>query len=339
MAMVCTRCSTSHEQALHCPTCGNALTYVEPRKRGKSYRDLARGWQHTDFGRFLIGLGLAQGLFYGLHHLVKSVFVAVNGQPLDPASMPLTELVCVQSLQLFGLLVGCVTAGVARPRAVVLGVYIAVANSILSLILRQWPAYALGTFWVYGQPFIQIVVGSFGALLSSLVWKPLTAATLPETPSRMARKLGAKRPPIMKLFAGQLSWFRVALGTLLATAGCLAAQPALKHVLNNSDLLSLDEYMQEVFLMWELKCVALLLGGMLAGYGTANGLKQGLAAGIATGMVMTMALGYRHASLEMVGLSVVLAFMLAVVGGWFGGQLFPPVVARKRLKGMGPATM
>jgi hypothetical protein len=338
MAMVCTRCSTSHEQALHCPTCGNALVYTQAHKRRRSYGELARGWQHTDWGRFIIGVGLAQGLFYGLYHLLKSIFLAVSGEPLNPETMPLTELVCIQSLQLFGLLVGSVTAGVARRQALVLGVYIGVANSILSLLLGQWPAHAFTTYWVYVQPFIQIALGSFAALVSSLIWKPLAMATLPETPSRMAKKLGAKRPRIIKLFAGPISWLRVVLGALLGAAGCFAAKPALTHVLNNTDFLSLDAHMQEVLLLWEVKGLAFILGGLLAGSGTVNGLKQGLVTGIVTAALMNGMVAYERAHIETVGLTILLAFTLPAVGAWFGAQLFPPVTARKRLQGVGPGT-
>ena len=338
MAMFCTRCSTSHEQALHCPTCGNALVYTEARKRRLSYGELARGWQHTDWGRFVIGVGLAQGLFYGLYHLLRSIFQAVNGEALNPETMPLVEVACVQALQLFGLLVGCVTAGVARRQAIVLGVYIGVANSILSLLLGQWPAYAFTTYWVYIQPFIQIVVGSAGALVSSLIWKPLSVATLPETPSRMAKKLGAKRPRLSKVFAGPVSWLRVLLGALLAAGGCYAAKPALYHVLNNTNWLSLDAYSQEAMLLWEVKGLALLLGGFLAGAATANGLKQGLVVGIVTAALMNALLAYQQAHLQTVELTTLLAFVLPLAGAWFGAQVIPPASARRRLQGAGPGT-
>ncbi len=171
----------------------------------------------------MIGVGLAQGLFYGLYQLIKSLYLAVTGEPLNTSTMPLVELACIQSLQLIGLLVGSVIAGVARKQAIVLGVYIGVANSILSLLLGQWPAFAFTNYWAFAQPFIQIVVGSVGALVSSLIWKPLAAATLPETPSQMAKKLGAKRPRLVKWFGGSISWYRVLLGTVLAVAGSLVA--------------------------------------------------------------------------------------------------------------------
>jgi hypothetical protein len=337
MAMFCTRCSATHEQALHCPTCGNVLTYQESRPRKFiGAAELARGWKHTDWGRFFIGVGLAQGLFYGLYHLVKSIYLAVTGEPLHSESMPVVEMVCIQSLQLVGLLAGSVVAGVARRQAMVLGVYVGVANSILSLLLGQWPAYAFTTHWVYGQPFIQIVVGSIGALISSLIWKPLEAATLPETPSRMAKKLGAKRPRIIKAFVGPIAWVRVGTGVLFTIGGCFAAKPAMTWLVDASEGLAVDEFVQQSILVWELKGIIMVLGGILAGFGTPNGIKQGLVAGIVISAVLNVVLAFQHTSLEMVGMSTMLAVCLSLVGGWFGGQLFPPVLSGKRLKLAGP---
>jgi hypothetical protein len=294
MSMVCTRCDAVHEQALHCPTCGAALVYHAPRKQGFNYAELARGWQHTDGGRFFIGIGLAQGLFYGLNLLVKSIFVAAYGEPVSSQSLPaLTEVICVQSLQLFGLLVGSIIAGVARRQAIVLGVYIGVANAILSYLLAQWPIQAIGTPLYYAQPFLRI-------------------------------------------FAGPVSWFRLGLGVAVGVAGCQVARYALDAILNLSDQFSMNEYMQESVIVWELRGVALLLGGIVAGAGTANGLKQGLMAGMFTGAVMNVVMVYRNAKPEIVVLSLVLSFALSLVGGWFGGQLLPRVVSRKRLDGIGP---
>jgi hypothetical protein len=327
----------SFEQALHCPTCGSALVFHAPRKPGFNYAELARGWQHTDWGRFFIGIGLAQGLFYGLYLLIKSIFVAAYGEPFSSASMPpMTEVVCVQALQLFGLLVGSVIAGVARRQAIVLGVYIGVANAILSYIFGQWPIQAINTPIYFAQPFLQIVVGGIGCIVSSLIWKPLAVVTLPETPSRMAKRLGAKRPRVWKVLAGPVSWLRVLIGVAVGISGYMTVRYILEAALNVSDKFSMDDTMQESMLLWALRAVALLLGGIVAGAGTVNGLKQGLMAGMFSGAVMNVIMVSRNSKPEVVVLSLLLSFALSLIGGWFGGQLLPRVVVRKRLDGIGP---
>ena len=110
-------------------------------------------------------------------------------------------------------------------------------------------------------------------------------------------------------------------------------------ILSASEQVSLDDYMQESLVLWGLKGSSFLLGGLLAGAGTTNGLKQGLVVGILSGAAMNVVLGFHRSPLEMVALSMGLALVLALVGGWFGGQLFPPVTVRRRLKDMGPAAI
>jgi RNA polymerase subunit RPABC4/transcription elongation factor Spt4 len=337
MAMVCTRCNAVHEQRLHCPTCGAALVYHAPQKQGFNYAELARGWQHTDWGRFIIGVGLAQGLFYGLYLLVRSIAVAANGEGLNsPTLPPMTEVACVQGLQVFGLLIGCVIAGVARRQAFILGIYIGVANAILSYMLGQWPIQAINTPLFFAQPFIQIGVGATACLISGQIWKPLAVVTLPETPSRMAKRLGAKRPRVWKSLAGPISWLRILLGVGVGIAGCMAAKYVLDLALTLSDKFSMDDNLQDSMLLWGLRGIALLLGGMVAGAGTANGLKQGLMAGMFSGVVMNVLMVYRNAKPEVGMLSLVLAFTMTLLGGWFGGQLLPRVVARRKLDSIGP---
>ena len=337
MAMVCTRCNAVHEQRLHCPTCGAALVYHAPRKQGFNYAELACGWQHTDAGRFFIGIGLAQGLFYGLYLLVKSIAVAANGEGLNsPTLPPMTEVACVQGLQLFGLLIGCVVAGVARRQAFVLGIYIGVTNAILSYMLGQWPIQAINTPLFYSQPFIQIAVGTLACMVSGLVWKPLAVVTLPETPSRMAKRLGAKRPRVWKSLAGPISWLRIFVGVAVGIAGCMAAKYVLDFALTLSDKFSMDDTIQESMLLWVLRGIGLLLGGIVAGAGTANGLKQGLMAGMFSGVIMNVIMVSRNSKPEVGMLALGLSFTLTLIGGWFGGQLLPRVVARKKLDSIGP---
>ena len=71
MAMVCTRCSTTHEQRLQCPSCGGRLEYWNPRRRW--FDGDARRWMQTPWGRIFLGVALAQGLFYGARHGLTAV--------------------------------------------------------------------------------------------------------------------------------------------------------------------------------------------------------------------------------------------------------------------------
>ena len=72
MAMVCPQCASSYEQRLQCPTCNARLLY-DPRGPKPAARSSAVRWQQTPWGRILIGLVLAQGLYFGLQHLLMGL--------------------------------------------------------------------------------------------------------------------------------------------------------------------------------------------------------------------------------------------------------------------------
>src|SRR5437588_1664174 len=70
MAMVCPQCNGSFEQRWHCPSCGVRLLYQTRQTRtGGGSPGETDPWQQTPWGRILIGLLLAQGIYYSLRHL------------------------------------------------------------------------------------------------------------------------------------------------------------------------------------------------------------------------------------------------------------------------------
>src|SRR5262245_19476335 len=110
MAMLCPQCNQSFEQRLHCPQCGRRLVYQNAAPSNKPAAPFS-GWQQTPWGRILIGLVLAQGLFFGLRQLFAAGLLASAGE--EPADFwaTLTGLMVLQGLQLVGLLIGGVLAG------------------------------------------------------------------------------------------------------------------------------------------------------------------------------------------------------------------------------------
>jgi hypothetical protein len=122
----------------------------------------------------------------------------------------------------------------------------------------------------------------------------------------------------------------------VAVAGALWANAILDLVMAaGAGKLTVQSQLEDVLLTWEITGLAMLAGSTLAGATTTNGLKQGLCVGLVTAVVLLgLRLGARHVHLDDLALSVVAAVFLGVVGGWFGHQLFPPVLAgagRKRL--------
>src|SRR5436305_8145018 len=117
MATVCSRCSHVYEQPGACPLCG---ALPPPLPGEPSAPTLGPRWQQTAWGRILIGLILAQGLFYGLRHLVKGILLVSGEVPLAEWQ-DVRNLLVLQAIQVFGLIVGGVLAGGGQRSGLVLG--------------------------------------------------------------------------------------------------------------------------------------------------------------------------------------------------------------------------
>jgi hypothetical protein len=152
------------------------------------------------------------------------------------------------------------------------------------------------------------------------------------------RKAGVARPRA-PLFAGRVAWFRVALGAAFVAAGYLTAAMIFNFIIDfSAGQLASDGFWQDRIVTWEIQALAVLVGGGLAGYNTANGLKQGVCVGLlASGLLTAMLFGFGRMAPETAALTVIGCFGLCAVGGWFGSQMFPPVVAYRSSRRMGPA--
>ena len=340
MAMVCPQCAMSFEQRLRCPSCGARLLYdfrgPKPKPQPVS------PWQQTPWGRILIGLILAQGLYFGLQHLIKGLLEVLNGQGvLHWTWTSASGLVFLQIVQVVALTAGGVLAGGGQQRGVSLGALVGAWNGVLSVLLDPilHPDFisALTPLAMLGVPLVHIVFGALGGWIGYSIWKPVQP-TLPPLAARHIRKAGVAhmRP---SLFAGRVVWFRVALGAVFAAAGYMAAALIFNYIIDfGAGKLASDGLWQDRIVTWEIQALAILVGGGLAGYNTANGLKQGMFVGLASSvLLMTVLFGLSRMAPDQAALTVLGCFCLCLVGGWFGSQLFPPVL-ELRLRRLGPAS-
>jgi hypothetical protein len=330
MAMVCPRCETVHEQRLQCPGCGDRLQYPETPRRVATAEAPAERWQDLIWGRVFVGLLLSQGFFYALRHLATGLMLAFE-PPSDPSdeSGVLFGLVLSQVLQVAALLVGAGLIGSGQRHGAALGAVVGVWNGVLAGLAPRAAGQPFSTVALYGDPLLQTMLGALAGWAGSVIWEPLIVLE-PRAPRRAARRA----PPRQRipLFAGKIAFVRVLLGTLLAVAGALSASAVLALIarLNDSELATSATILDNL-VTWEVKALALLAGGVLAGSNSSNGLKQGLCAGIAVGL--TLAALEPHSQeewFEMVGFMLIGSIALCLLGGWFGSQVFPPVITRKR---------
>jgi hypothetical protein len=333
MSMVCPQCQGTFPQRLQCPACGVRLEYRAGRTRSVGTLEV-NAWQQTPWGRILIGLLLAQGLYYGLWHLCKAVALAVDPETSRGLWGTLTGLMIVQGLQSVGLLGGGALAGAGKRQGLVYGALVGLANGLIAVAMQPTAAGLLPPLLFYGQPVLHAALGAVGGLLGRLIWQPLA----PAAPAVAAAPIkGRTRRRGQSLLDGPVAWFRVLAGSGLALGGTLWASAILDLVLAASEgKLSIDSNLQAHMVTWEITILALLAGGAWAGATTGNGLKQGLCVSLATASVLLgVGLSGKHIYLDTLLTTVVTTFLFCAIGGWFGGQLFPPLASFARQKRLG----
>jgi hypothetical protein len=339
MAMVCPQCNGSFEQRWHCPSCGVRLQYQAHHTRvgGKGSGEGGQ-WQQTPWGRIFIGLLLAQGLYYSLRHLCLAGILATGeGRPHDVWNT-LYGLILLQALQGVGLLIGGMLSGAGQRRGAFFGGVVGIWTGVISILIALQTGSDMTPVALYGQPILQTAFGAVGGLLGSLIWPPLPRLSLSGVfPSSRIIVPAGKRTPLL---TGPISWWRALAGAAVSAGGSLWANVILDLVLETSEgRLTIDSHLQAQLVTWEIVALAMFCGGALAGATTPNGVTQGLLAGLCVAAISWGArLNGADFQFESVMLAGVAAVSLGLVGGWFGGQLLPPVARVARQKGMGPAS-
>ena len=334
MAMVCPQCSGSYEQRLQCPTCGVRLLYDF---RGPRPKTQAPGphWQQTPWGRILIGLVLAQGLYFALQHLLLGLLEVLNNQGLvNWTWTSVSGLVFLQILQVLTLTAGGMLAGGGQQRGVMLGGLVGVWNGVLSVLLDPFlhPDFVpmLTTLTLVGVPLVHIAV-RYVRRLDRLHYLAPGADRRAGPAGAAVRKPGvaARRAP---LFAGRVAWFRVLLGAVVAAAGYMTAAAVFNFLIDfSAGRLTSDGWWQDRVVTWEIQALAVLIGGgrggLQHGQRPQTGPVRRLAGlGIPDGRAVRTSAALRRKSPSLTEFG---CFCLCLAGGWFGSQLFPPVVAYK----------
>jgi hypothetical protein len=344
MAMVCPQCKEFFEQRLQCPKCNARLVYKSAPRKQKSVEGNEVGvkWMHAASGRVILGVLLAQGLYFGLRRLLSAGLLAADESDAQGVWTSLFGVFLMQGLQALGLLVGGALAGAGYRRGLMLGAIVGAVSGGISLALLLGAQEELTAIALYGQPLVQMVIGAVGGAIGSTIWKPLSALES-SGKSKLIQVKTVIPPPQTHpaTFSGPISWGRVLAGSVVAVAGTLYAKTLLKFVLDAGDgTLSLDGFLEAELVTWEIKALAILFGSAIAGSGTVNNLKQGSCVGIAVSIVqMGLFFATDAVPLEKGILTVAAALALGLVGGWFGGQMFPPYAPRKITRSYGPTAL
>jgi len=286
-----------------------------------------------------VGLLLAQGLNYVLCHLCTAWFLVAWEQAAGSVWATLTGLVLRQALQVASVFSAGLLTGAGQRRGLLFGAVVGVWNAVFLILIQFWTGQSLTTIDLFGEPVLQVTFGALGGLVGSLIWRPLPLDVLLHQPRIPLPSLPVYKGP--SLFSGPVAWGRVLTGITVAVGGVFWVDVIRDSVIESSEWkLQINTHLQAELVTWEISGLAMIAGGALAGATTRNGSKQGLFVGLGT---TTVLLGIRLASVtqtpeQMIHTSLA-ALALAFVGGWFGGNLLPPVYQSSRRKRMSTASL
>jgi hypothetical protein len=330
--MFCPTCNGPLDHTWSCPNCGRLSPYASVAgAAGQAALDAQSQWQHSPWGRMFIGILLAQGLAHGLQLLCNAGLLAAQ-EETRPANVwtTLFGLVMLQALQGVSILIAGALTGAGQRRGLLLGAVVGLVSGILFVLIQQVRAEAQTEVALYGQPVLCFLFGALGGQLGSAIWRPLPKLSVPSPLHAAPRARPA--PPSLPLLSGPVAWSRVLVGVIVVVCGVVWPSVILDFMLETSQgKLRIQSQLQAQLVTWEIAGLLALIGGGLAGATTRNGLKQGICVGLGAGAILVgRSLASASAEPEQLILLVLSVLALTLVGGWFGGQLFPPVVAKRR---------
>jgi hypothetical protein len=330
MAMICPVCSQQFEQRVQCPSC--RINLVPRVARRPDPEALAPHWSRSPWVRVALGVLLAQGLFYGVQHLLLAGFLAVGDEAGASHWRKLSGLLAIQGLQIATLLVGSILAGASQPSGGMYGAMVGVWNGILWVIIQNMQGGPVSAVVLYSQPVLHTAFGAFGGLVGAAIWRPIT----PVSTRAAVQSLTVKPQPqrILSLKSARIHWLRVGAGVAIAIGGVLWADTILELVLRASEgRMTVRTTLQEKLMTLEITGLAIFIGAGLAGANTWNGLLQGACVGVVSAAVLVgYWFGYRMtvSRPEEAALMIAGIVALSILGGLFGGRLLPPVLPYQR---------
>ncbi len=266
----------------------------------------------------LIALLLAQGLYYALFYVYRGGIDALGKEDLF-------SLLVLQTLQMAAVTVGGVLAGAGHRNGLVNGAVLGIWNGAIFLVSDYFSGHALSLVELYSGPILHTAFGALGGLIGAWVW-PLPAEYRRPV-ARPPSSLTARRT-IPKLLMKHVHWTRVVAGLAIAVGGYFYADTILAFTRQMAQIRTPQRSsLQDDVITWEIRALALLVGGAFSGACTFNGSVQGAWVGLASCIFLSSArVIYGPVATQMLLLTAGLGLILPMIGGWFGGKLLPPLL-------------
>jgi hypothetical protein len=332
MAMVCPRCLQAYDQQLYCRDCGCRLQFqADSLERTPSPLPEPEGpWQHTPWGKIVVGLLLALGISYGLQQLCIAWQLGGSDGTLAGAWTTLWGVVLLHLLQGISLIVGGAVTGAGQPRGLLYGSVVGLISGGAFLALQRHQGDGQPDMLMFTQPVMHALFGMAGGFVGMLIWKPPPTIPLSTTVAPSAGKPTVSL--LGRLFSGRIHYGRIFAGVFVVVAGVVWSKVILEYMLRASNgTLAVSSHLQARLIGWEIAAMVTLLGAGVAGATTFNGLKQGLFVGLGSAVVIAgVHFGNDKLVVQSLAGMVGTVVVLSLAGGWFGGQLFPPIFARRR---------
>jgi hypothetical protein len=327
MSIMCPQCQQTVDPQVQ--TCGCRSAFPLANMDNTPTPDVTAPFQHTPWSKIVVGMFLSVGLSYGLQQLCSAGLIAGSDTSAAGLWATVAGLMLLHVLQGTSLLVGGAVTGAGQPRGMLYGSVVGMLSGGAYLALQRHGDDSMNVL-LFAQPIVYAAVGALGGLLGMFIWKP--PPTIPLATKVVASERSHR--PAGDLFSGPVHVGRVFTGVFIVVAGVVWANGILEYVLRASNgALAVSSHMQARLIGWEIAALATLLGAALAGATTRNGLKQGLCVGLGAALVLGgIHIGNTKILLESLIAMLGCVFALSLAGGWFGGQLFPPLLARQRLR-------
>jgi hypothetical protein len=357
MHRTCPRCRGTSEHFL-CPRCGIRTEDKDPSARpGPSATAADPADAITPAIGVLIGLLLAQGLYYALRHLMTALLL-MNGDVRAEAEFWAGGhgLVMQQATQALALVVGSMVAAAGQRYGWALGAALGVVNSLLLVSLQTLVGSPPDALIRFGQPLLHAALGAVGGLLGGRIWQPApplpAIAADPQPESERLTTAGAVADELPDMDVEFVPWVRILVGAIVGVVGTLGAS-VIRNLLLAASGGGGSEIKQSPFVPWIIAVVAQMLGGGIAGTNTRAGAANGFWVGILASVLLVVAQSFAdfqmvtHEFLAWVlGLGKVpsgsaaalmiqgaQAVLVGVAGGWFGAQILPAITPKRTLGG------